>query len=412
MREILPGARHESQRESVETAKKTKKKKQQKNQERMTKRVHSPDIEGQKSPLRSLGKREAFSPVRQIVRFMTGEKDKLPPKLHFTWTLVMIFLWYMFAITGTIASKQFMKSLPKPMTLAGGQMVVGAMLDSVLLIGCGLTNMVNSRVFFSSFPVGLTLTVGRFLTYFSYKTVAASLTHTVKASSPVFTVFLLFVFYGKCQPVHTLLSLIPIIFGVVLSAVTEIEIKPDGFFAAIMAGFVSTVQALYAKKSLKSHSFHPMVFHMCSCLWAAVLLIPSSLILEGQPSDLVVSMQNLGDDTWSSYRVVFASFFCYWGQNLCSILVLSQMHVLSHQVANVSRRFALIICTMVYFGNVITVSKIAGILMALSGFFWFSFSKKMKVQAMVKQAQTTIQNGSPTFKSHPIELEQIKCERV
>eukprot|EP00469_Lotharella_globosa_P018280 CAMPEP_0167811174 /NCGR_PEP_ID=MMETSP0112_2-20121227/518_1 /TAXON_ID=91324 /ORGANISM="Lotharella globosa, Strain CCCM811" /LENGTH=434 /DNA_ID=CAMNT_0007709849 /DNA_START=63 /DNA_END=1368 /DNA_ORIENTATION=- len=270
--------------------------------------------------------------------------------------------------------------------------------------GGGLENQIDSRVFWSAFPVGVTLTMGRFLTYFSYQTVAASLTHTVKASSPVFTVALLFLFYGKCQPMWTLLSLIPIILGVILSAVTEMEIKADGFAAAVAAGLISTVQALYAKSSLKN-SHHPMVFHMCSCLWAALLLIPSSLVLEGQPMELIDTIHDLSDQKGqaSINKVLFASFVCYWGQNLTSILVLSQMHVLSHQVANVSRRFALIISTMVYFGNAITVSKMIGILMALSGFFWFSFSKKLKVAKVsrIPDHQKAVKIGRPKLCDPP-----------
>jgi len=335
---------------------------------------------------------------KQALKMMQGHKDKLPPKLHVVWTGALIALWYSFAIVGTIASKRFIKRKPKPMTLAGGQMFIGGMLDFILLLGCGFHNLIKPRIFLAAMPVGITLTLGRFLTYFSYQTVAASLTHTVKASSPVFTVILLFIFYGKCQPLATLLSLFPIILGVVLSVVTEMEIKADGFVAAIFAGLISTIQSLYAKRALKNTSFHPMVFHMCSCLWAAILLIPSSFVLEGQPTDLFGStttttttalstvghnydhtIEGEGKTAGISGFVIFASFFCYWGQNLSSILVLSQMHVLSHQVANVSRRFVLIICTMIYFGASITVTKMIGIILALSGFFWFSFSKKKKV---------------------------------
>uniref|UniRef100_A0A7S2TNW3 Sugar phosphate transporter domain-containing protein n=1 Tax=Lotharella oceanica TaxID=641309 RepID=A0A7S2TNW3_9EUKA len=358
----------------------------------MTKRLTSLDPEASESASR----REPCGAVRNALRFLSGQKDHLPPKWHYLWTVILIGLWYMFAIVGTIASKSFMKWLPKPTTLAGGQMAVGAFLDFLLLLGCGLENQIDSRVLWSAFPVGVTLTMGRFLTYFSYQTVAASLTHTVKASSPVFTVALLFLFYGKCQPMWTLLSLVPIILGVILSAVTEMEIKADGFAAAVAAGLISTVQALYAKSSLKN-SHHPMVFHMCSCLWAAVLLIPSSLILEGQPMELIDSIHDLSDRQGAGTinKVLFASFVCYWGQNLTSILVLSQMHVLSHQVANVSRRFALIISTMVYFGNTITVSKLIGILMALSGFFWFSFSKKLKVSKTNKIQENGVKIGRP-----------------
>eukprot|EP00466_Bigelowiella_natans_P007983 jgi/Bigna1/144903/aug1.92_g19611 len=360
---------------------------------------------------------------KRALKMMQGHKDKLPPKLHASWTGALIVIWYLFAIVGTIASKRFIKRSPKPMTLAGGQMFIGGMLDIILLLGCGFSNLIKPRIFLAAMPVGITLTLGRFLTYFSYQSVAASLTHTVKASSPVFTVILLFIFYGKCQPLTTLLSLFPIILGVVLSAVTEMEIKADGFAAAVFAGLISTIQSLYAKRALRNTSFHPMVFHMCSCLWAAIFLIPSSFFLEGEPSVLfnstAATLSTIGDSieeetAGMSSFVIFASFFCYWGQNLSSILVLSQMHV-----ANVSRRFVLIICTMIYFGSSITVTKMVGILLALSGFFWFGFSKKKKVTT-ANEPSTVVTTRIPSPKalgatdynqntSHTLEMVKIEA---
>ncbi|GAB5359610.1 hypothetical protein AAMO2058_000558300 [Amorphochlora amoebiformis] len=340
----------------------------------------------------SLLAKETCAPLKNAMRFLTGEKEKKTPKFHYVWTTLLVTLWYAFAIIGTIASKSFMKQLPKPITLAGGQMFIGALLDLVLLFALGLDRQIDRKVFYSALPVGFTLTFGRALTYFSYKTVAASLTQTVKASSPVFTVILLLVTDQKCQPYLTLCSLIPIVLGVVLSAVTEIEMEFHGLIAAVVATLTSTIQSLYAKRAIRNHNFHPVVFHMCSCLWACMLLAPCSLLLEGQPGEVIISMREIGKATGGAINhIVFFSFVCYWGQNLCSTLVLSQMHVLSHQVANVSRRFALILCTMMYFGNVVTVPKIVGILMALSGFFWFSFTKKRDPKALV--------NGSNGLKS-------------
>lgn len=354
----------------------------------MTKNLVATDLEaGGKAP-----RRVAYGFLPKAVKLLQGGKDHLPPKLHRYWIAGLLGLWFFFAIVGTIASKSFMKRLPKPTTLAGGQMAIGCLLDFVLLFGCGLHRRVEWNVFKAAFPVGVTLTLGRFLTYFSYKTVAASLTHTVKASSPVFTVLLLYAIYGKCQPLSTLLSLIPIVLGVVLSAVTEMEIKADGFAAAVMAGLISTVQALYAKKSLRSQNFHPVMFHMCSCLWAAIFLIPSSFILDGPPMDIARLGGGVGEDSTIIHRVLFASFVCYWGQNLSSILVLSQINVLSHQVANVLRRFMIITCTMVYFENEITLTKICGILLALGGFLWFGFGKKKTVVDMGDIQKSSVLN--------------------
>ena len=85
----------------------------------------------------------------------------------------------------------------------------------------------------SLLPAATALIGSRVLTYVSYGQIPASLTHTIKASAPIFSVFLSR-FYLK-HVVHpvVVLSLVPIIVGVTLSSVTDVEFEWWGFVAAM-----------------------------------------------------------------------------------------------------------------------------------------------------------------------------------
>lgn len=319
------------------------------------------------------------TPLWKLFRQMlasNGRKDHSSPRMTLLWTSVLVVLWYCFAISGTIASKSFMSRLNRPTTLAGGQMAIAALLDVVLIRFVGLEKRIDMHVVTAAFPIGVTLTFGRFLTYFSYETVAASLTQTVKASSPVFTVILLYLVRGRCQAAETLLSLIPIVVGVLFVCLDEMELKLNGTAAALLAGLSSTLQSLIAKTALREKDLHPLLFHMCACAWAAAFLIPLSILTDGSPVFMLSEIAASEGGRGVISRVVFFSFVCFWGQNLASTLVLSQMGVLSHQVANVSRRFFIILCSMVYFDKPFTLKRMVGICLALGGFYWFGYTRK------------------------------------
>ena len=63
----------------------------------------------------------------------------------------------------------------------------------------------------------------KLLTYISYSYIPASLTHTVKALQPFFNVLIVFIWTGEMVDRKTVLSLFPIVFGVIYASVNELE---------------------------------------------------------------------------------------------------------------------------------------------------------------------------------------------
>ena len=72
-------------------------------------------------------------------------------------------------------------------------------------------------------PLSFAMMCAKFLTYTSYGLIPVSLTHTVKALTPFFNVFIIFLWTGESVSFPTLFSLIPIVFGVIYASVNEIE---------------------------------------------------------------------------------------------------------------------------------------------------------------------------------------------
>ena len=72
-------------------------------------------------------------------------------------------------------------------------------------------------------PLAIAMVSTKLLTYISYGYIPASLTHTVKALQPFFNVLIVFLWTGEGVDRSTLLSLVPIVVGVVYASVNELE---------------------------------------------------------------------------------------------------------------------------------------------------------------------------------------------
>ena len=84
-------------------------------------------------------------------------------------------------------------------------------------------NMNIWSIFRYILPLAIAMMTTKLLTYFSYGYIPASLTHTVKALQPFFNVLIVYIWTGEGVDQRTILSLFPIVFGVVYASVNELE---------------------------------------------------------------------------------------------------------------------------------------------------------------------------------------------
>jgi drug/metabolite transporter (DMT)-like permease len=77
-------------------------------------------------------------------------------------------------------------------------------------------------------PLVVAFVLTKMLTLYSISLIPASLTYTIKASSPIFTVIFAYLTAGKVFSWMTYLSLVPISLGVAMSASSRFDVSLDG----------------------------------------------------------------------------------------------------------------------------------------------------------------------------------------
>jgi drug/metabolite transporter (DMT)-like permease len=306
-------------------------------------------------------------------------------------------VWFTVAVGNCIVSKRIMTGYNRPSELVILQQGASFVLDFIVIMfmaqTTGITKLFKQARLAIQYtgPVALCLALARILTYASFNKCPASLVQTVKASSPVFAVIVSCILYRKFTSTKTVLALIPIIAGVVLCAVTEIEFDMLGFVGAVLSTLMGVLQTFASKRFLSLKVEKSLVlFHMLVCLASMMLVVPFRLLNSLQHMGTPPPIES-APATGGIAALLVISALCNWGQTMCSMLVLSRLSTLSHQVANVLRRLIVIVGSLLYFGGEITLLKMTGICLALGGFFLYKQSQKG--QPKIKAKTSTIQMG-------------------
>lgn len=320
------------------------------------------------------------------------------------WSATLLAIWFGTSVCSTLVNKSLMDEFPYAVTLSAVHMLSAALVDFAIVWSRGLSMQFRRDVLISCLPVALTITFGKTLTYVSYGMVPASLTHTAKASSPVFSVILSKLLFNQVPTLATFLSLLPITIGVALSALTEINWVFMGFLAAVCASLANVLNSMYTKKALhQATAPDPIIFHMYTATAAVCMLLPYALVVEMPSISLwqpaIVDASHLLDGAHlSSHAVVHVfpwsamllSLGLHYAQNLSNIYFLSGVSVLTHQVAQSLKRLLNIAGAVFYFGNRVTAMNVIGMLLALVGFSMYSAAKQ----------RTTTTTGSSKHGGH------------
>ena len=78
-------------------------------------------------------------------------------------------------------------------------------------------------------------------------------------------------------------ALAPLTIGVILSAVTELNLVLVGFFAAIAAALANVLNSIYTKRAISHVACpDPIIFHMYTAATATIILLPYALLKDAR----------------------------------------------------------------------------------------------------------------------------------
>lgn len=307
-----------------------------------------------------------------------GEQEQ---GLKISFGLAVLFAgWYGANIYFNIYQKQILREFPFPLASTNIQFAIGSVLALIFWkTGVVPKPRVDVATLKSIVPLAVIHVLGNVLTNVSLGKVAVSFTHTVKAAEPFFSVIMSAIFLGTMPPPPVLLTLVPIVGGVILASMSEVTFNWGGFLSAMFSNITFQSRNVLSKKLMISKgSLDNMNLFQIITIMAFFMLAPVTLLIEGapfMPERLAASGLN-GDQVASLAQRVLSAGLCFHAYQQLSYMILSKVSPVTHSIGNCIKRVVVIVASVIAFQHPVSLQNGIGTGMALFGVFLYSQVKR------------------------------------
>ncbi|KAJ6819657.1 glucose-6-phosphate/phosphate translocator 1, chloroplastic-like [Iris pallida] len=286
-------------------------------------------------------------------------------------------VWWALNVVFNIYNKKVLNAFPYPW------------LTSTLSLACGSLMMLVSWAvrlaeapktdleFWKALaPVAVAHTIGHVAATVSMSKVAVSFTHIIKSGEPAFSVLVSRFLLGETFPVPVYLSLLPIIGGCALAAVTELNFNMIGFMGAMISNIAFVFRNIFSKRGMKGKSVSGMNYYACLSMLSLLILTPFAIAVEG-PKMWAAGWQTAISEIGPNFIwwVVAQSVF-YHLYNQVSYMSLDEISPLTFSIGNTMKRISVIVSSIIIFHTPVQPVNALGAAIAILGTFLYSQAKQ------------------------------------
>ncbi|KAK1430777.1 hypothetical protein QVD17_13775 [Tagetes erecta] len=313
------------------------------------------------------------------------QKNTNPNK---TLQLAVVFgFWYFQNIVFNIYNKKALNIFPYPWLLASFQLFVGS-IWMLVLWGTKIQPCpkIDKSFIIALLGPALFHTIGHISACVSFSKVAVSFTHVIKSAEPVFSVVFSSAL-GDSYPLSVWLSILPIVMGCSLAAVTEVSFNLGGLWGAMISNVGFVLRNIYSKKSLQNFK---QVNGLNLYGWITILsffyLFPVAIFVEGSQwvAGYHKAIASVGTPS-TFYLWVMLSGLFYHLYNQSSYQALDDISPLTFSVGNTMKRVVVIVSTVIVFRNPVRPLNALGSAIAILGTFLYSQASSKKKVAVEKK---------------------------
>ncbi|KAL6992739.1 glycerol-3-phosphate O-acyltransferase 2 [Sarracenia purpurea var. burkii] len=285
--------------------------------------------------------------------------------------------WWALNVVFNIYNKKVLNAFPYPWLTSTLSLAVGSLI-MLLSWATRIAEAPKTDIEFwkALFPVAVAHTIGHVAATVSMSKVAVSFTHIIKSGEPAFSVLVSRFLLGESFPAAVYLSLVPIIGGCALSALTELNFNMTGFMGAMISNLAFVFRNIFSKRGMKGKAVSGMNYYACLSILSLLILTPFAIAVEG-PQMWAAGWQNAVSQIGPNFIwwVVAQSVF-YHLYNQVSYMSLDQISPLTFSVGNTMKRISVIVSSIIIFHTPIQPINALGAAIAILGTFLYSQAKQ------------------------------------
>ncbi|KAK6132926.1 hypothetical protein DH2020_033310 [Rehmannia glutinosa] len=281
--------------------------------------------------------------------------------------------WWGLNVIFNIYNKKVLNAYPFPWLTSTLSLAAGSL---IMLISWALriaeTPKTDLDFWKSLFPVAVAHTIGHVAATVSMSKVAVSFTHIIKSGEPAFSVLVSRFILGETFPPSVYLSLLPIIGGCGLAALTELNFNMIGFMGAMISNLAFVFRNIFSKRGMKGKSVSGMNYYACLSIMSLVILTPFAIAVEGPQmwaAGFKEAMSQIGPQIvwWMAAQSIFYHLY-----NQVSYMSLDEISPLTFSVGNTMKRISVIVSSIIIFRTPVQPVNALGAAIAILGTFLYS----------------------------------------
>ncbi|MED6151053.1 GABA/polyamine transporter [Stylosanthes scabra] len=285
--------------------------------------------------------------------------------------------WWALNVVFNIYNKKVLNAYPYPWLTSTLSLACGSLM-MLISWATGIAEAPKTDLDFwkTLFPVAVAHTIGHVAATVSMSKVAVSFTHIIKSGEPAFSVLVSRFILGETFPVPVYLSLLPIIGGCALAAVTELNFNMTGFMGAMISNLAFVFRNIFSKKGMKGKSVSGMNYYACLSMLSLVILTPFAIAVEGPQmwaAGWQTALSQIGPQFiwWVAAQSVFYHLY-----NQVSYMSLDEISPLTFSIGNTMKRISVIVSSIIIFHTPVQPINALGAAIAILGTFLYSQAKQ------------------------------------
>ena len=290
---------------------------------------------------------------------------------------LLVFCWYTAAVVSITTSKKVMNIVPLPFLLCTSQFLSAWILTRVVGNMMSVYKPLQPSCRPLVYKIAVAFSLGFILTNCAFSRTSAAFAETIKATEPISSVILGYIYYAEVLTWQTYVCLVPVCIGVATSCYSDDNFDMLGFIFAASSNIGFSCRAVFAKLLSRQHpdALDEVSLFTHVSFIGLMILLPCCLIFEGGE---IYRVLDEGVHYIDILVLLLINGIAYATYNLMSFMVMMRVNIVTHAVLNVFRRVFIIIITSIYFGNELSWINLGGIFIAVIGVLCFSIFRKEK----------------------------------
>lgn len=225
----------------------------------------------------------------------------------------------------------------------------------------------------------------------SIKIVDLALSQTLRATMPVFSLLLSYLILGHTTSLYVILSLIPIVIGVVIISFSNITFTFTNFLIIMLGVLLCALKGIVSFISLKKYAINPFVLLMNLAPIGTLVMFVIAFSF-GEVFSFVSSFSDLffGSGFFLNLFLPLTTCFVAFMLNVLSFLANRGTSPLTMAALGNVKQCAVILSSIVLFNRKTSLIQFIGIGTTFAGMFLYTFAKYYYQQAQKAQQQNLI----------------------